>query len=568
MLKPLQLTPTKNHQLIHQLGGFDTLSGALDYAAQGETGVNFYNTLGQLTQVVTYQQLQENALKTALQLCELGFQRNDRLAIIADTTPEFLTVFFACQYCGIIPCPLPFSVYLGGKDAYVRKLKNMVAVADVKGIISPENIVTCAIAAVHSDSTQVLTFEELVADRERVSLTQTAVLMLQKRALQKSEPAYIQFSSGSTAEPKGILVSQNAIRENIMAILRYGMQLRANDRAFSWLPFYHDMGLVGFILTALSGQCSVDYLSPSAFVRRPSLWLELMSRNHSTITYAPSFGYQLALQRLQTTATLNLSALRIAGVGGDMIRSHILHDVTARLKTYGFVDSAFMPSYGMAEATLAISMADVDAVPLIDTIELMGVPKHVVSCGRPLPGYSLKIVALHKDSESLPERHIGEICIKGPSVIHQYLGAIQNSVLDHDGFIRTGDLGYLFQQQLFITGRVKDLILIRGRNIWAQDVEWVVEQGISTLRTGDIAAISVEDKQAETLVVIIQCRFQDKTLQDELIKTAHRLVSESIGVEAKIILVAAGSLPFTSSGKLSRATVKEMYQNGALARVG
>lgn len=551
----LQMTPTKNHHLRHQLGGFDTLSDALNYAAHGETGVNFYNTLGQLTHVLTYQQLRENALKTAIQLSELGFQHNDRLALIADTTPEFLTLFFACQYCGVIPCPLPFSVYLGGKDAYVKKLMNMMAVADVKGIVSPKNIVTCALSAAQPNAIQVLTFEQLAADRITMQLTNAACLKLEKSALQRNDAAYVQFSSGSTTHPKGILVTQDAIRENIIAILRHGMKLRADDRAFSWLPFYHDMGLVGFILTALSGQCSVDYLSPSAFVRRPSLWLTLMSQNHTTITYAPSFGYELALQRLQTTTPIDLSTLRIAGVGGDMIRPSILQDFATRLKQYGFVYSAFMPSYGMAEATLAISMADVDTQPLIE---------NVVSCGRPLPGITIKILPLQNDLDQLSEHQIGEICIKGPSVIHTYLGTLQNPILDSDGFMRTGDLGYLYQQQLFITGRIKDLIIIRGRNIWAQDVEWIIEQGISSLRSGDIAAISAQDNQTEILVIIIQCRFQEKTAQDELIKTTHRLISESMGIDAKIILVTTGSLPFTSSGKLSRFKVKEMYQNNLL----
>lgn len=556
------MTPTVNTQLPLNLGKFNTLIEALDYAAQGDTGVNFFDSFGQLITSWSYSTLQTQAIRYALQLQSQGILRNDKVAIIAQTRVEFLATFFACQYLGAIPCPLPFTVFLGGKAAYVEKLKHMLQLAKPAMIVSPENIVECAISVVEPTNTKVITFERLVKLTDKGNQQDVSTLNF-PNVLKASDSAYIQFSSGSTTHPKGILISQQAISANIQAILRDGMKLEQTDRAFSWLPFYHDMGLVGLMLAAVSGQRSVDYLSPTTFARRPALWLDLMSQNKSTITFAPAFGYQLALQRLKPEQNIDLSTLRIAGIGGDMIRAETLESFTQELTKHQFNPQALMPSYGMAEATLAITMVDVNEIPQIDTLKQDGKSKRVVSCGKALPDYKIKIT---DDSKvRLPEREIGQIWVKGPSVVFSYLDSQQNPTPDADGYMNTGDLGYLSKRQLYVTGREKDLIIIYGRNIWAQDIEWHIQQLIPELRHGDVIAMDIEGAQEDVLVILIQYKETiGQAKQDDLKKEVQTAINQSSGVQAQVFLVPPHSLSMTSSGKLARAQIKNDYLQNKL----
>lgn len=548
-MNELTLTPTRNIRLPQMLGGFPTLSLALDYAAQGETGVNFYNGFGQLQQSLPYRTLRDSSLAVARQLLALNLPRGTRLGMIAETGPEFLTAFYACQYVGLTPCPLPFAVYLGGKEAYIAQLNNMLRVADAPLLLSPQSVLDCALAAASPLGSQALGYHELPP----------AVEQSQLEPWQADDVAYVQFSSGSTSQPKGVLISQQAVSANTTAILRHGMRLRPDDRAFSWLPLYHDMGLVGFSIAAVAGQCSVDYLAPTAFARRPMLWLQLMSDNSSSITYSPSFGYRLSVQRYKDEP-LDLSRLRIAGIGGDMIRPQILDAFTERLAACGFRPTAFLPSYGMAETTLAISVADDNEPPLVDTRADSG--RQFVGCGRPLPGYEVSIC--NENHQPVPDGEIGHLWVRGPSLMQGYLNNPQatEEMIHHDGFLNTGDLGYRHNGQLIVTGRAKDLILMRGRNIWPQDIEWAVEH-IPPLREGDAAAIGVDSGQDEDeLIVLVQCRLSDLTARKTLRETIQSTISQNLGITGRIVLVAPHSLPFTSSGKLSRATARTRYLAG------
>lgn len=546
-MSDLQPTPTVNRTLAHRQGGFTTLAAALDYAAQGETGVNFYDAFGRLRQALPYSQLREQALAMAHRLAALKLARGTRLALIAETGADFLTAFYGCQYAGLTPCPLPFAVYLGGKDAYIAQLQNMLRAADAPLILSPGSVLACAQAAAVLSGTQALDYAQLPEANAEASLP----------AQQADEIAYIQFSSGSTAQPKGVLISQRAITANVDAILRHGMRLRPDDRAFSWLPLYHDMGLVGFSIAAMAGQCSVDYLAATTFARRPMLWLQLMTANSSSITYAPSFGYRLTAQRYKDEA-LDLSRLRIAGIGGDMVRPQILETFADCFADAGFRAEAFLPSYGLAEATLAVTVADDTQPMLIDTRD----GRRFIGCGKPLPGYTLRIC--DNDGHTLADGEIGQIWIKGPSLMDGYLRNPQASsaALRGDGFLDSGDLGYLHHGQLVITGRAKDLILIRGRNIWPQDIEWAAER-ITPLREGDTTAIAVDnDEDEDELVLLAQCRLSDPTERQALRLSLQHALNQSAGVAGHIVLIAPHSLPYTSSGKLSRVLAKARYLAG------
>ncbi|HUR43218.1 MAG TPA: AMP-binding protein, partial [Aestuariivirga sp.] len=393
------------------------------------------------------------------------------------------------------------------------------------------------------------------------------------------EEAYIQYSSGSTSNPKGVLITQAAICGNTRSILG-GMKIRPDDRGLSWLPLYHDMGLVGFCLTPLMGQATVDYLATTTFARRPALWLKLMSDNKSTISCAPSFGYDLAARRINGEAVnLDLSRWRAAGIGGDMVRADILQRFADTLSIAGFDARAFLPTYGMAENTLAIAIADVDGPIRIDTVERdamktdgKAVPaaasaaaRSFVVCGKPVPGCDVEIRSDRGDV--FGDRRVGRIFVKSPSLMAGYYhdDEATRAAFGADGFLDTGDMGYWLDGEIVITGRAKDLILHNGRNIWPQDIEWAAEK-IEPLRSDEVAAFAVEGEDGEDdVVVLVQCRLQDQAAIERLRHEVSAVVHQSAGIECKVVMVPPKSLPFTTSGKLSRAAAKQKYLSGEIS---
>jgi fatty-acyl-CoA synthase len=316
----LRPAPTLNRRLPQRLGNFDTLAKGLDYAARGETGYTFYSGRGAIEDVLTYAELRERARRSAHRLLNAGLRKGDRVAVVAETSPRFLEVFFACQYAGLVPCPMPYSMQIGGRDAFIDRLAGMMRSSAVSLAIAPDDLKPHLdeAAALAGGGAQVLVHDDLMSyPAHGATLT----------PMGKDEVAYIQYSSGSTSAPKGVLISQRAITANVRGILQHGLKITPEDRAFSWLPLYHDMGLVGFCLSPMMGQVSVDYLATTAFARRPGLWLKLMAENRCTASYSPSFGYDLAARRVTADmAGLDLSAWRVAGIGGDMVR----HDVPSR----------------------------------------------------------------------------------------------------------------------------------------------------------------------------------------------------------------------------------------------
>ena len=571
--KALSRTPRSNRNLPQLLGSFGTLAEGLDYAAEGVTGFNFYSPRGALQHVLPYAQLRRMAMSTARKLLSLGLQRGDRVAVVAETGPDFMAVFYGCQYAGLIPCPMPYTMYIGGKDSYIDRVAGMLSAAKACTVITTDDLLGHITAG---------------ADRAGVArvLTHDALRELPEAATKlqpfgPDENAYIQYSSGSTSNPKGVLITQKAIISNAQGILREGLKLTPEDRAFSWLPLYHDMGLVGFCLSPMLGQVTVDFLATTSFARRPALWLKLMSDNHSTITYSPSFGYDLAARRINGDAvTIDLTRLRVAGIGGDMVRADVLEQFAAMLSVAGFQPRAFLPSYGMAETTLAISFVDPDQPIRIDNIDrhalkTMGraVPstgeksRSFVVCGKPMSTSKVEIRDEH--GKILGERSVGRIFVSTPSLMAGYFENAEatSTAVGQDGFLDTGDMGYWLDGEIVITGRAKDLILHNGRNIWPQDLEWSAEQ-IEPLRTGDVAAFAVEGEDGdEDVILLVQCRLNDDAAIEALRREVAATVHRSAGVECKVVMVPPKSLPFTSSGKLSRAGAKQKYMTGEIAEI-
>ena len=568
----LTKTPTLNQNLPQRLAKFGTLAEGLDYAAQGVTGFNFYSGRGALEHVLSYADLRKRAMVLARKLMSTRLKRLDRVAIVAETGPDFVITFFACQIAGLVPCPVPYSMYIGGREAYEQRIAGMLRAADAHCIVAPaDQVESLKVAASLAGVDMVFTHEELAAQPESIARLQ---------GFGADDVAYIQYSSGSTSAPKGVLISQKAIIANAHGMLAFGSQTRPSDRGFSWLPLYHDMGLVGFCLSPLLSQSSVDFLATTAFARRPGLWLKLISENRCTVSFSPTFGYDLAAKRIGAeVAKLDLTCWRVAGIGGDMVRPDVLNTFAGVLQHAKFSPNAFLPCYGMAESTLAISFPKAGSPLRVDYVDKKSVrhdnkavpaqpgsgeARGYVVCGRVMDGHDMQV--RNAAGQHLEDREIGRVFVKGPSLMSSYFNNREATaeVIGADGFLDTGDMGYLLGGEIVITGRAKDLILHNGRNIWPQDIEWAAEK-YGALKSGDVAAFAVEKLDGDDeVVVLVECRTSDATEQAQLRKDVGKLVHQGSGVDCNIVLVAPKSLPFTSSGKLSRAGARAKFISGEM----
>ncbi len=557
-----EATPTDSRVPLRK-ADFRTLTEALDYAAQGLSGFNFYTGRGQLQAVLPYAQLRLRALDLATRLNRFALPRGARVALLAETRPEFPCLFFACQYAGLVPVPLPASIHMGGQEAYVGQLAALLRNSRATIAIASDELLPYLSAAAANLEISFLGTPEALADLP------PGLSPLPLAPLQPAETAYLQYTSGSTRFPRGVMVSGEAVLSNLAGIVRHGLRIRPGDRGFSWLPLYHDMGMVGFLLAPLASQISVDFLPTRDFTLRPRQWLSLMSRNRSTISFSPPFGYELCLRRFDPAACrqLDLRRWRVAGVGAETIRPEVLERFAAAMAPAGFDPRAFVASYGMAECSLAVSFAPLDTGLLVDRVdaeslaeEQRAIPagedhgrcNRFVVCGPPLPGHQVEI----RDARGrlVPERHCGTLFVRGPSVMSGYFNDPEETarVLNARGWLDTGDIGYRRGDRLVITGRQKDLIIIHGRNIWPQDLEHLAEQQPG-VRPGDASAISVPSEDGEeTAVLVIQCRESAEDKRRELVQRLRRQIQAEIGIDCLLELVPPHTLPRTSSGKLSR----------------
>jgi fatty-acyl-CoA synthase len=572
------LEPTPNDcDLPRVRAQFDTFNDAIDYAAKSEKGLNFHDMRGQLSRVYPYSEMRDDALVMARRLLGVGIKKGDRVALIAETAPEFAALFCACVYAGAWPVPLPLPTSFGGKESFIDQLAVQLDSSDPALLLYPAEIAEMASAAAAKQGCKSESWEEF-GEREAPEVD-----------LPKADPediCYLQYSSGSTRFPTGVAVTHKALLHNL-----YGhavsMQLGENDRCVSWLPLYHDMGLVGCFLSLIANQFSVDYLKPDAFARRPLAWLDMISRNPgNTCSYSPTFGYDICARRISSQSNVaerfDLSRWRIAGNGADMIRPDVMQSFVNAFADAGFSASAFTPSYGLAEAVLAVTVmppGEGIRVELVEEERLSGTPRDlsrparyraIVNCGKTLP--DMKVEIQGEDGKPKGDHQIGKVWCQGPSVMHSYFRnpeateecLVPSAVEGESDWLDTGDMGYMADGYLFIVGRAKDMIIINGKNHWPQDIEWAVEQ-LPGFNHGDIAAFSVEKENGEEApAVLVHCRISDPEERVKLREEISDKVRSVTGMSCVVELIPPRTLPRTSSGKLSRAKAKKLYLSGEI----
>lgn len=567
------LKPTATSDALPQRrSNFATLGDALDYAAQGQKGFNFHDARADLVRAYPFSELAADARRHAAHFIAEGVQPGDRIALIAETGAGFAAAFFGAIYAGALPVPLPLPTSFGGREAYVDQIRVQLSSCDPLMLLSPPGLhdivkdAATGLCAAHD-------WDEWFSG-EAPDVT-----------LPKAKPtdiAYLQYSSGSTRFPHGVAVTHEALLANLSAHATC-THAAEGDRVVSWLPWYHDMGLVGCMLAPMSNQVSVDYLATEDFARRPLSWLTLISRNpDASLSYSPTFGYDICARRISPSIPVaeryDLSRWRVAGNGADMIRPEVMQAFVDTFAPAGFKASAFLPSYGLAEATLAVTIMPVGEgiqCDLIDERTLSGATepradhrlptryRAIVNCGKAVPGLTIEV--RDENGKLLPDRKIGRVFVKGLGIMAGYFRDPEaTAACMKDGWLDTGDMAYMKDGSLYIVGRAKDMIIINGKNHWPQDIEWAIEQ-LPGFKAGDIAAFSVTTPSGEEApAVLVQCR---TSCNDERIKLRDAIktkVKAITGMSCVVELVPPRTLPRTSSGKLSRSKARLQYLSGEI----
>jgi fatty-acyl-CoA synthase len=547
-----------------------TLTAALERIHSApESGMRFIGFSAE-DRYFTYRQLYEEARLRAAHLTRLGLKKGDRLALMTSDAPEFVMSFLGCVLAGIIPAPISPMIPTKGGEHFLSTAARILDDAGAGALLTTNSSISIAEQ-----------IRSLTSGNPRLVVTEAAFTgdppPFEGPQAHPDDTCFLQYTSGSTTSPRGVMVSHANLMANITAFLGpHGLNAGPDDVGISWLPLYHDMGLIGFILGPLIYIGPAIILATTSFARDPRMWLRAIDKYRATITCAPNFAYAQVVKRLrdQDLETLDLSCLRVAGCGAEPIHAPTLRSFAERLAPAGFRAEAFMPSYGLAESTLAISLHRLGAPLRTETINAEalkrgkaipamasdGNGKEIVSCGVPFPGHQLAI--LDEDGAVLPEREIGEVAAKGPSVTQGYFHNPEATAeVWRNGWLCTGDLGYLADGELFICGRSKELIIIRGANYYPQDIEWAVRD-LPGVKRGNVAAFGVNVDGEERLVILAET---DAREAGELRQVIANQVRETIGLEVhRIALIPAGTLLRTTSGKLQRRKMKQLYEQREL----
>src|SRR5262245_21516755 len=483
---------------------------------------------------------------------------------------EFVMSFLGCVLAGIVPTPVSPPMATKGGAQFLSTAARIMEDAGARVLLTTEKSKPFAeqILSGASGRVRLITIETAFAgDSPPFDPPQVS----------PEDICFLQYTSGSTTSPRGVMVTHANLMANITAFLGpHGLNGGPDDVAVSWLPLYHDMGLIGFILGPLIYIGPVVILPTTSFARDPRVWLKAIDKYRGTITFAPNFAFAQVVKRLrdQDLETLDLSCLRVVGCGAEPIHAPTLLSFAERLAPAGFRAEAFLPSYGLAESTLAVSIHRREAPMRTDRIDVEafkrgranpstennGAAREIVSCGVPFPDHEVAIV--NEEGAVLPEREIGEVVVRGPSVTRGYFrNPDATAATWRDGWLRTGDLGYRADGARFICGRSKELIIIRGANYYPQDIE-LAARDVPGVKRGNVAAFGVNEGREERLVILAEADAREGAALRRAIATR---IQETIGLEVhRVALVPVGTLLRTTSGKLRRRKMRQLYEQGEI----
>jgi acyl-CoA synthetase (AMP-forming)/AMP-acid ligase II len=519
-----------------------------------------------------YDTILRRARAAAAELQARGVAPGDRIAIILPTSIGFFDAFLGTILAGAIPAAMYPPVRLGRLDEYVTRTRTMLDAIGTRLLITDARIGRLLGRA----AADVRSLENRI---DVTALANGSAGAWMRPSVAADAPAFLQFSSGTTLEPKAVMVShRNALAnlEMIDLLFQDASPEEAEQGGVCWLPLYHDMGLLGCMLLGLYHPGTITYINPEDFIVQPALWLQTLSRYRALCSPAPDFAYGLCCSKVRDEQMegLDLSHWRFALNGAEPIDAAGMERFCARFARWGFKPEAMTPVYGLAEAGLAVTFSDPRTPPRVgefdrDRLSLEGVAqpgvgRRVPSVGRPLPG--LRVEIRNERDERVPDGEVGTIMVSGSSVTRGYFANPERTAaVLRDGWLDTGDLGFFFEGELYIAGRQKDLIIIRGRNYAPQEVE-ALATGTAGLRIGCIVAGGcVIDGEGEQLVVLAEKDSRSDRPDDELAAEIGARVLHGIGLAPReVAVLRAGTLPRTSSGKLRRSAAMQSYVAGTL----
>ncbi|MGD0898737.1 MAG: AMP-binding protein [Thermoguttaceae bacterium] len=527
---------------------------------------------------VTYHALDQRAMAIGGQLQAL-MAPGDRALLLFPPGLDFITAFFGCLYAGVAAVPV----------ALPPRNRPM---SSVEAILKASNPAVILSTADHCELAR-QSYSRMPALLERPWLATDAVADDRRDAwrdphVDGRHTAFLQYTSGSTSSPKGVILTHANLLHNAAAI-QGAFGNTPEGRGVSWLPLYHDMGLIGGVVQPIYCGALCTLLAPVAFLQRPALWLETIARTRATVSGGPNFGYDLCVRKVppEERRRLDLSSWEVAFTGAERVRADTIERFTEAFAPCGFRREAFFPCYGLAEATLLVSGGPRQTAPAIVRVRADalarnqvqkagddGASRTFVGCGECLPGQTIAIVD-PRTCLRCPEGEVGEIWVQGDSVAGGYFGQPAMTEASFGArlgdtregpFLRTGDLGFLRGGQLFVTGRIKDVIIIRGRNYYPEDIENSVDGAHPALRAGYCAAFSIDRDDRERLVVVQEIDPRRRDLDaDAVLRAIRGAIAAQHELEIyAVVLAKAGEVPKTSSGKTQRSACRERYLNGMM----
>jgi fatty-acyl-CoA synthase len=525
----------------------------LEEAAPGSAELVFH-LLGEVRHLPA-RTLLEDARRGAAALASMGVRPGDAVGILGPNRPEWARWAFASWLAGAVVVPLPFHLRIADAGAFEETLDALVRAGGCRVVLADPRLLPHVPGSMGVPWT-------LELPRRPTSFEGPGA----------QDPAVVQFTSGSTATPKGAILTHQAVLAGVRASAEAGGLAGASCVQLSWLPFFHDWGLFGYLVWSVVAVTETHILPTERFAKDPSEWFRLAGAVGATMTPGPSSAWRAALRMAaRRPQDVDLSTLRLCTLAAEAIDPSVVDDLLDAGRSLGLRPEAVHGAYGMAEATLAISVSGVGTPLRVDSLDrdaLSGAgvaapseapaARRVPSCGPAVPGVEIRIGGGQGDA--LPERRVGEIHVRGPSLMTGYLDARGTSDPFAEGWLPTGDLGYVADGELFVTGRTKDIVIVMGRNYAAQDIEWAAERA-SEVRAGRCVAFGRAEAEGE-VVIAAEANGAEPGAVPRAVWTS---VSDALGVVPReVIVLPRGTIPLTTSGKLRRSWVREAYARGDL----
>ncbi len=523
---------------------------------------------------LTYGDLARTARLVAAGLIQRDIEPGDRVALMLPTSVDFFSGFFGILYAGAVPVPIYPPMRMSQLEDHLRRQAGILRNAGARILITmPEGLRLAGLLRGQVESlSKVESIPSLVTEPPELQLPLVT---------DAGATALIQYTSGSTGDPKGVVLSHANLLSNIRAM---GQVMEANsaDVFVSWLPLYHDMGLIGAWFGCLHFAAPLYAMSPLSFLVRPESWLWAIHRFGATLSASPNFGFELCLNKIDDADLqgLDLSRLRMIANGAEPVSVQTLRRFIERFRRYGFRPGAMAPVYGLAEDAVGLAFPPLGRLPIIDRVDREALSRHgaadvaraddrnpleIVACGQPLPGHEIRIV--DEADHEVGERHEGRLEFRGPSATSGYFrNETKTRAVFHDGWLDSGDRAYMVGGDVYVTGRIKDIIIRAGRHIYPQEIEQAIAE-IPGIRKGGVAVFGVPDRATgtERVVVLAETRETDASARATLQTRAHEIVTDIAGTPPdEIVLAPARTVPKTSSGKIRRSAAKEIYEQGRI----